>query len=192
VPVTTGCYLGTYWITAEHWDDQWSWLGVAVSRLREAGRMFEERTHVHTAFYDFIGEVRRGDDGPRGFQALNHPYAGLVLEILDVHDGSIDSAVDWVTREHVPAVLRGSPMGLCTVFAPHPWPAGQYWFENAAVPAGRLALLWFLDEDPRESWADTFAVEPARVGGTGIATMSFLAPFIPTIPGTDRYVDELR
>ena len=30
------------------------------------------------------------------------------------------------------------------------------------------------------------------VAAGGVATMELAAPFIPTFPGTDRYVDELR
>ena len=57
---------------------------------------------------------------------------------------------------------------------------------------GRFLLLWFLEEDPRTNWARSFAPEPDRVASSDLAVTTFMAPFIPTLPGTDRYVDELR
>jgi hypothetical protein len=186
-PVTQGCYLGTYWITAGHWEDQWAWLGTAVGRLRAEGRMFDERTHVHTAFYDHIRTLGPGPAGPRDFQSLDHPYAGLVLEIVD---GRRAELTEWMVDEHAPAILEETAAAMCIAFTPRPWPPGSLWFDNAATPEDRLALLWFLAADPRDRWE--FADEAARVAAGGFGSTEFLAPFIPTVPGTDRYVDELR
>jgi hypothetical protein len=184
--------LGTYWITADHWRDQWEWLSAAVSRLRDEGRMFEERTHVHTAFYDVRASVRRDDAGPRDFQALDHPFGGLVLEIIDAASGDARALQDWLVNEHLPRALADSPAALCILFAPHPWPAGDLWFDNADVPGDRFALLWFLEVDPRACWSTTFEAEADRVAAGCAGHARLIAPFIPTVPGTDRYVDELR
>ncbi len=188
-PVTDGCYLGTYWTTADHWDDQWAWLGVAVARLREEGRMFDDRTHIHTAFYDLCGAVRAEPSGPTELHALDHPYAGLVLEVVD---GAGAGLGDWLIQEHLPRRLVDARAGQCVVFAPRPWPEGELWFDNAEVPEGRRLVLWFLEEDPRTDWAARFGDEAELVETGGHGTLALVAPFVPTVPGTDRYVDELR
>jgi hypothetical protein len=190
-PVTAGCYLTAYWITQDHWKDQWSWLGTAVARLREEGRMFDDRTHVHTAFYDHRATVTRDPGGPRELHALDHPYAGVVLEVVDAEPGRSAELAQWLVGEHVPARLAASPAGQCVIFSPRPWPPGDFWFDNAETPEGRLLLLWFLEADPRDDW-EALAAPADGVAASGLGRTAFLAPFVPTIPGTDRYVDELR
>ncbi len=56
----------------------------------------------------------------------------------------------------------------------------------------RLTLLWFLEADPRACWEPYFTGMAEEVGERGLGRVELVAPFIPTVPGTDRYVDELR
>ena len=51
--------------------------------------------------------------------------------------------------------------------------------------------IFFLDEDPRNAWEGLFASQQAWVEQRGLGRVTYAAPFIPTIPGTDRYTDEL-
>jgi len=193
-PLEAGCYLATYWIAPGHHDDQARWLSAAVGRLLDERRMFSERTHISTAFYARAASVRRDADGPRDFQALDHPYAGLVLEIVDAPHGGRDALLDWLVREHAPALLRAGPASQCVAFAPLPWPGhvDATWFEYAGAREDRLAVLWFLDDDPRDCWSSHFVGHGNAVAASGLGHVELIAPFIPTVPGTDRYVDELR
>lgn len=56
----------------------------------------------------------------------------------------------------------------------------------------RLTLLWFLEQDPRECWDRHFTGLEETVAESGLGRVELLAPFVPTVPGTDRYVDRLR
>lgn len=56
----------------------------------------------------------------------------------------------------------------------------------------RLTLLWFLQADPRECWATFLTGLDTAVGESGLGRVELVAPFVPTVPGTDRYVDRLR
>ena len=188
-PADAGCYLGTYWITAGHWADQWAWLSTAARRLAAEDRMFTERTHVHTAFFDHLFTVTRDARGSREIHALDHPYAGLVLEVVD---GPRDELRRWLADEHLPARVAAEGVGQCVAFAPRPWPEGDLWFDGPAVVEDRVVLLWFLDRGPDDCWPAAFAEEPALVELGGAGKVDLLAPFVPTVPGTDRYVDELR
>ena len=49
--------------------------------------------------------------------------------------------------------------------------------------------LYFCDQDPEDCW-DAFAALTDDVAARG-ARLELLAPFIPTIPGTAHYLDEL-
>lgn len=82
---------------------------------------------------------------------------------------------------------------MVTVFRPTPLPGDRMTYVKQVEGVGtRLTLLWFLERDPREVWADHFTGLDAEIAGTGLGRLELAAPFIPTVPGTDRYVDELR
>lgn len=55
-----------------------------------------------------------------------------------------------------------------------------------------MTLLWFLEQDPRVCWSECFTGLDSLMADRGLGSVELVAPFIPTLPGTDRYVDELR
>ena len=61
---------------------------------------------------------------------------------------------------------------------------------NEAVD--RFMQLYFLDEDPVEVFDDRFGSLGKELEGSGLGRILFVSPFLATIPGTDRYADELR
>src|SRR5262249_40881974 len=72
---------------------------------------------------------------------------------------------------------------------------GSRWANDPALrPAygvgTTVTLLWFLQSDPRECWSRFPAHTESYA--TLDAELVFAAPFIPTIVGTDTYVDQLR
>ncbi|MFG2224103.1 hypothetical protein [Streptomyces sp. NPDC048644] len=194
-PVTAGCYLTTYWITEGRYDDHMRWTVGINTRLNRDDRVHQARTHVFTAFQDHEATVYRdGAAGPRDFHALDHPYAGLVLEVIDA-DGPEQRAelLAWLRESHLPRRLAGSAAAMVTVFRPTPLPADRMAYVRQVEGVDtRLTLLWFLQEDPRQVWGDGFAGLGAEVAASGRGRVELVAPFIPTVPGTDRYVSELR
>src|SRR3546814_13109558 len=64
--------------------------------------------------------------------------------------------------------------------------------DAARVEGGRFMHFWFLEAEPdAELWARLFADEADRVAATGLGKLEFASPFIPTLPGTDKYIDQL-
>lgn len=63
-PVTAGCYLSTYWVTDGRYDDHMKWTVGINRRLNRDGRVYQDRTHVFTAFQDHEATVYR--DGAAG------------------------------------------------------------------------------------------------------------------------------
>jgi hypothetical protein len=55
----------------------------------------------------------------------------------------------------------------------------------------RLLIMWFIDRDPADSWEAELAGLGKAIDATGKARCIFNGPFIPTIPGTDTYTDQL-
>ncbi|MFI9026547.1 hypothetical protein [Streptomyces sp. NPDC053560] len=194
-PVTAGCYLSTYWLTEGRYDDHMRWTVAINRRLNSDDRVHQDRTHVFTAFQDHEATVYRdGAAGPRDFHALDHPYAGLVLQVIDAAEpGQRAELLEWLRTRQLPARLAGSRAALVTAFRPTPLPADRmaYVAQVAGVDT-RLTLLWFLEADPRDCWADTFEGLDTEVAASGLGRVELVAPFIPTVPGTDRYVDQLR
>jgi hypothetical protein len=48
------------------------------------------------------------------------------------------------------------------------------------------------DRAPAETWEQTFAGIGDAVSVSKLGQVELVAPFVPTVPGTERYVDELR
>ncbi|MEV6393610.1 hypothetical protein AB0M39_02325 [Streptomyces sp. NPDC051907] len=199
-PVTAGCYISTYWITDGRYSEHMKWTVGINKRLNRDGRVYQDRTHVFTAFQDHEATVYRdGAAGPRDYHALDHPYAGLVVEVVDA-DGPEQRAelLEWLRARHLPRQLapRGgvaAPAAMVAVFRPTPLPGDRMTYVKQVEGVdNRLTLLWFLEEDPRERWDSHFAALDAAVVESGLGRVELVAPFIPTVPGTDRYVDQLR
>jgi hypothetical protein len=195
-PLSAGCYLHLYWIAPGHVEDHIRWSVSTNQELRPQNRIHLERTHVYTSFQDYVGSVQRDTYGPKDFHSLDHPYPGLVMEVIDADPGVERSAlVDWVRSSYLPWLHRSpdNPIGQSLWFAPQPLPDDKM-PDVADIPGvdRRLTVLHFLDEDPRDEWEIYFADNGARVASSGIASLQLSAPFIPVIQGTDRYVDELR
>jgi hypothetical protein len=190
-PVTAGCYLSTYWITEGRYADHMRWTVAINRRLNRDGRVHRDRTHVFTAFQDHEATVYRdGDAGPRDIHALDHPYAGLVLQVVDTESPRQRAELlEWLRGRDLPRRLgNGSPAALVTVFRPTPLPLDRMSYVRQVEGVDtRLTLLWFLETDPRECWEEHFADL-----GTEVGRVELVAPFVPTVPGTDTYVRELR
>jgi hypothetical protein len=108
---------------------------------------------------------------------------------LRPHAGtSVADLAAWAREELDGEISSGhGPVGQVVDFAQTDFPNG--------MPAltGRVEELvrcYFLDADPREVW-DVFSGLGKAVDAGGRGRVELVAPFIPTVPGTDRYQDEL-
>jgi hypothetical protein len=188
-----GSYLGLYYILAGH-HDEWNRWGVdQVNALHAAGRMFDERDHIHTGLYHFEWEHRRDEDGVPAELTLDHRFPGMVSVFVEPADGvTPDQVTAWYRNEYLPAVLPGSPAATVLAFSPLPLLADA----PGDVPRAdqldrRLLLLWFLDQEPTGSWDAVFAKQGGAVAEAGLGHVTWASPFIGTIPGTDTYTDQL-
>jgi hypothetical protein len=195
-PVAAGCYLHLYWITEGHVEDHVRWSVSTNVQLRAANRIHLERTHVFTAFHDFLGSRRRDVEGPRDYQTLDRGYPAVLFEVVDAHEGSRrEPLAAWVADEYVPWVQNRphSPVAHSVWFTPQPLPADKQ-PDVADQPAidRRVTIVHFLDEDPRLRWETQFRTHGDHVAAAGLGRLEFCAPFVAVVHGTDRYVDELR
>jgi len=179
-----GSYLALYWIVKGHFGEWMQWGTEQVTWLHANGRMFEARDHVHTAMYKVADDFER-DDGVPTELALDRRFPGLVLTI-----GKLEAGVDPMAAGELAWETSGAEVSV--IGAPVPLHADA----PADVPrddtARRFVALSFLDDDPLEVWDERFAGFGAQMADAGLGRVLFSSPFLPTVPGTDTYADELR
>ncbi len=181
---TTGSYLALYWILAGKFGDWMRWGTDQVKWLHENGRMFAERDHVHTLMYRLHGE-RADADGVPVELALDHRFRGLVAVIGEPTEGtSLDEVSAWFES-------RPLPGDVLAAFTPVP----LYDDAPSDVPrdtaVDRFLHLYFIDDDVLGVWDDRFAPIGNELEASGLGRVLFASPFLPTVPGTDTYADQL-
>jgi hypothetical protein len=153
------------------------------------------RENISTAFYRYDGGVFRDADGVPPELALEHPYKGIAVTMIDraPHVAETDFA-RWLKETWLPHFMEKSPIAQTLILRPQAMPDDAP--ANVPRPSPveydqRYLLLSFMDEDPALSWATRYASFDRAVSDSGFARVIYAAPFIPTVPGTDKYVDEL-
>jgi hypothetical protein len=126
-------------------------------------------------------------------QALDHRYASVVWAIVErTTTESVAELAHWLAAEFLPRAFAATPVALAPMFTPRP---KEPWWPAAApeVPGvgERVFITLFLDNDVRSIWDAQFADLGQKLAATGRCRTLMVAPFIPTIPGTDTYTDQL-
>ena len=188
-----GSYLALYWILAGHHDDAEAWAVERVNGLIADDRMLPSRVPVHAGFYRFRWKRSRDPDGVPVELALDHPFAGVVLMMIERRE-SVEAVTleQWLRGDRLSRVQHGSPVALCLGLDPIPLPDDAPAYVERPVALERRSLhVFFLDEDPVRGWEAFFGGLNRSLAASGLGGVIWAAPFIPTIPGTDRYADEL-
>jgi hypothetical protein len=180
-----GSYLAVYWILEGRHDDHVEWALRQVHWLHEHGRMFAERDHVHTLLYSQEWTARgEGDGAVPAELALDHPFGGLTATIVRPAEGVTASAMGDYVRDRFSPELE---IGFSPIPLPPDAPVSQQGHDRLD---GCHLHLSFTTAPPDAWWAEQRAAADAlRADGKG--EMLWTAPFIPTIPGTDTYTDQL-
>ncbi|MFM8304295.1 MAG: hypothetical protein ACKOA9_08370, partial [Actinomycetota bacterium] len=121
---------------------------------------------------------------------MDHPYDGLVATWVDrAPDVSLEAVVDWVLGSWAPAVLTAqATLAQALVFTPRDFPG----VPGTGVGVGEKVLVaWLAHDDPRAHWDAIERALHAPLAEATVATLGLLAPFVPVVPGTDTYLDEL-
>jgi hypothetical protein len=193
-PVDAGSYLSIYWVHAGHEDEHFAWARRQVYWLYAEGRGFSERTHAHTKLYDFDRASYREPDGVPIELALDHPFGGLVVLCSEPVAGSSHDALADAAAPHVRTLLDEAPsMDVVSDWRFHVV-EGDFTapMELGAVGGtdDRLVQLCFLAGSPEDAWSAVHRYARS-LEASGAGAVTFAAPFVPTIVGTDTYADEL-
>ncbi len=190
--IARGSYLALYWMLAGHHTEAVEWAVRQVQWLNTNDRMLPERTQAHAGFYHLRFAISRDEDGVPPELALDHPFASVVMLMIDRAHGVSASDLEAAHREEIAARLSGSPAALCLGLEPEPLPDNAPSYVLRPTGLERRSLqLFFLEQPPAASWSSLFASQDEWLLSRGLGKVSYAAPFIPTLPGTDRYADEL-
>lgn len=193
-PVEAGSYLALYWLHELDQEAANDWATTQVKQLYADGRGFAERAHAHTAMYLPDSRVNAHAGGVPLELALDHDYPGLAVVAIEPSGGTArESLIDRLDSELVRGLLDGGAVDLVSSWRVKPWPSDH----NVPMKRGsaggtpdRILQLCFLEHDPVKCW-DEFHAYAAAVDQSGMGRVTFAAPFIPTVVGTDTYTDEL-
>ncbi len=166
-----GSYLAAAWLlpgTQEDWD---AWIGPQMATLREQGRMFAGRDHLHTAVYSYAFEVVDGA-GPPACVALDRGFDGVVMVASTAGEQECEEWARALIGPDLPLVvgLRREQVLVSTL----------------GEPADHVVMLGFVADEVLQVWEQR--VEPALAVANRIG---FASPFLRTVPGTDAYTDDL-
>ena len=192
-PLSRGKWISLYWITRDRYEEHTRWTGATNGRLQEDGRKFPQRDNMFTAFYEYAGATYRDAEGTRDVHALNYPYQGLVVESFNAGGAERrPRLVDWLKKEHLPQRLASSPASMALAFTPISTNQERV-RSTGNVPGweGRVVVAWFLERPPLDCWNEFFRGRSGAAREAGFQ-VELSAPFIPTLPGTNTYVDQLR
>ncbi len=184
-PADRGSYLAVYWILEGRHDDHVAWALRQVQWLHAHGRMYPQRDHVHTLLYRHAFTASaHGARGVPAALALDHPFGGLTATLVEPAPGVTPEQVgDYVRATFEPELELG--------FTPIPLPAdAPVTQEGHERVTGCVLNLSFTAASPDTWWHEQRAAAD-RVQADGVGRILWTAPFIPTIPGTDAYTDQL-
>ena len=190
-PVTNGSMIALYWIERDQLGAHCDWGFPEAARLARLGRMNGDRDHVSTAYYDLVGVAGRGTRPVPAELALHHPYKALVMIWTEATSSEHEV---WAAAVRDGLVAGDSSVGQVVTFRPIVLPPPLPMMPGVIIGGDPsrdvLAHCCFVDRDITASWPvlhDRIASLAEEPG----ATLLLVAPFVPTVPGTDTYLDEL-
>ncbi len=131
--VSAGSYLATYWVLKGMEPEAVAWGSAQVKWLHENGRMFEGRDHIHTLIYANRWDISRDAEGVPAPLALDHPWGGLVVLMVDRNpDVDPRTSSAWLRDEIIPAAMADTPLGPHRRPVAHPAAQG-----GTGVPAAQ-------------------------------------------------------
>lgn len=188
--VAAGSFLAMYWITEGKHTDWNDWASDQVFWLYKNGRGFDARTHVHTLLY-FLDWTEYRDEDPVPIElALDHRFAGMVTMAVEREEGVEQKKLDSWMKAYLPGFLEGSPVAQCSVWSPIPQGDAPMSIPRVERTDYLDMQVFFVDTPAADTW-DRFRSYAADLESSGLGKIVFASPWLPTVPGTDTYTDQL-
>jgi hypothetical protein len=147
-----------------------------------------KRNSAYSSFQRHLFTCIHQDAGPlKAVHALEHPFKGLALDVIRTDSKPAELAA--TLRPIVQDTLEPASSTLAVSFER----SGNRWLPSATSAEGNeITVLWFFGEPPPpEGYSAQLSEFHLAVVAAG-AQLALSATFVPTVPGTDMYVDEIR
>lgn len=190
-PIELGSTLSVYWREEGYARASERWAIEMWHRLNAENRLFEHRKHIHSTSYEHVSTVTRPNERVPLELALQHPFTGLLVLIVDGGDAAEPDVVARLEALAPETHLRTSGALLAT------WHlldgrGDDHETTKASIltaSSNHLLQMAFLRGDPEDVWEDVRAY--AEQAGSAGVDVQFCAGFIPTVPGPTEHLDEL-
>ena len=190
-----GSFLALYWMERGHHVEAEDWALERVLWLYENGRMDGggKRRAVHASFYSHDWALLRDEGGVPPEVALDRSFPGIGMVISERPEGvSVEARDTWLRDEYLSKQMPGSADASCLSLTPLELPKTSPAYRAPEPGFDRRSLeIYFLDETPERVWSGFFEQLGAAQAAAGMGEAAFVAGFIPTDPGTDRYIDQV-
>lgn len=190
-----GSMLALYWILDGGYDEALDWAVDQVNQLYRQDRMDPRRENVYSGFSDHVVSVSRERDGVPVELALEYPYSGLFAAVIEKTPRL--AAADFIAEcrdQLLPVWLGQSGVSMMSCFKPKPLPdTAPKTVKQTSGDELDNRYLWFgfLKDAPSQAAAAHWEALNDRMRERRLGEILFYSPFIPTLPGTDTYMDQL-
>lgn len=155
--------------------------------------MMSGRRPIHAGFYHHRFGVCADPDGVPAELALDHPFGGVGITFFEAsRESGRDALLAALEDRMLPASIGGSKASICIGLTPTPLPEDAPSYVKR--PEGldrRVLLLSFFSGEPGAALREWTQRLASDVEAESLGRLELAAPFIPTVPGTDRYADDL-
>ena len=192
--ISKGSFLTMYWMLDGQYDQTLEWSIKQVNQLHNQKRMGPAKLNVSSGFYHYEWGRFRDDDGVPAELALEHPFKGVSISYLDSREGISQETFKAECGKALDVAQAGSAcsMSLCLQTLPLPDSVPSYVPRTTErTLRKRHLILHFFQDDPAECWSEFMETFSSTFEKSNCANIVLAAPFIPTIPGTDAYIDQL-
>lgn len=158
-PIELGSTLSVYWREEGYARASERWAIEMWHRLNAENRLFEHRKHIHSTSYEHVSTVTRPNERVPLELALQHPFTGLLVLIVDGGDAAEPDVVARLEALAPETHLRTSGALLAT------WHlldgrGDDHETTKASIltaSSNHLLQMAFLRGDPEDVWDDVRA-----------------------------------
>lgn len=191
----TGTMLSLYWLVGDG-SDYWRWSADNVKRLAKQGRMSAKGDVCAAQFLEHPWAERHDSDGVPAELALDRRFPGLYVTIVATEQPCAPEEFFYWYRTSCARALvaqRGLAELALGFSAQSIGSLARSSHQPDELEAGSrwLVGLWFVDRDPCEDGAALLSEHEKAMRLSGYGRTIWASPFIGTVPGTDRYLNQV-
>lgn len=192
-----GTLINVYWLDGDG-VRQSEWSRANVERLHALGKRNFHRDTVASFLARGVWCYRRDSDGVPAQLALEHRFDGIAMCVSAPNEGVTTADLSAQYRDScAPELLQQIPrLALCLGMVPEETrPDNRPDLADAPenvvrlVQLDHLVTLFFIDSEPGVCWPAIVDCHERWLAQSGMGRLVWGSSFVPTVPGTDTYMN---